>query len=299
MLISTLALAADEVCVAWDEPYHFEVADIENTQSSGLARWGDVLFTMNDAGGATELYAVRTDGSFVGTQVVDGATNTDWEDLAVGPCPDAVAATDCLYIADIGDNDENRASITLWVTEASTDARTTAVACPLAYDDGEARDAEALLVWPDGSVELATKEADGESKIYLAEKLDCGDTPQALSRESEVQLDGAATGGAVSQDGLQVALRTLTTAYVWSGCEKDWAATPAEVSFSSEEQGEAVTFGDDGTLYTTSEGEVLQLGVAACAESGAAPCDTCGCITGVPVGSGVLLSLLALRRRQQ
>lgn len=299
MLISTFALAADEVCTAWDEPYHFAIDDIENSQSSGLARWGDVLFTMNDAGGATELYAIRTDGSFVGTQTVDDATNTDWEDLAVGPCPDAVDADECLYIADIGDNDETRASITLWVTEASTDARTTAVACPLAYEDGEARDAEALLVAPDGSVRVATKESDGEAKIYFASKLDCGDTPQALTREAEVTVDGPVTGGAVSEDGLQLVLRTATTAFVWTGCEVDWTTEPQSIALTDEEQGEAITFGDGGTLYTTSEGDVLRVGVAACAETAASPCDTCGCVTGVPVGWGFLLAAVGLRRRQR
>lgn len=298
MLITTLALAADEVCAAWDEPYHFEVADIEETQSSGLARWGDVLFTMNDAGGATELYAIRTDGSFVGTQTVDGATNEDWEDLAVGPCPSAIDAEDCLYIADIGDNDEARASITLWVTEASTDARATAIACPLVYDDGAARDAEALLVAPDGSVRIATKEGDGEAKIYYASKLDCADTPQALTREAEVTVDGPVTGGAVSEDGLQVVLRTAGMAYVWTACEVDWTVEPATVALPDEEQGEAITVGEGGTLYTTSEGAVLRVGVAACAESAASPCDTCGCVTGGSVGWGFLLGMAGLMRRR-
>lgn len=55
-------------------------------ESSGLARSqrrDDLLWTLNDSGGATELYAIGTDGRLRARLRVTGApANVDWEDLA-------------------------------------------------------------------------------------------------------------------------------------------------------------------------------------------------------------------------
>jgi hypothetical protein len=55
-------------------------------------------------------------------------------------------------MGDIGDNGEIRPSIDVWVVPDTMDANASAAHCPLVYDDGQSRDAEALFVMPDGTL---------------------------------------------------------------------------------------------------------------------------------------------------
>src|SRR5262249_42526793 len=65
----------------------------------------DVLFTINDSGNDAILYATDIEGRDRGAWVVDGATDGDWESIAVGPCGSAAGSTAwCVYIGDTGDN---------------------------------------------------------------------------------------------------------------------------------------------------------------------------------------------------
>lgn len=278
---------------------------MDSPESSGLAAADDVLYTMNDSSGTTELYVFDADGNSIGTQTIDGAENVDWEDLAVGVCPAAVDAASCLYIADIGDNDETRDSVALYVVPASIEARETAVKCPLRYEDGEAHDAEALLVFADGSVRIADKQSDGESRIWRVDALDCGSSPQTMTKEAKLELDAPVTGGAVRADGGEIVLRTKTSAWAWWGCTVDWDTSPTEVAIGDEAQGEAVAFTPSGGLYTSSEGKPLSVGVVPCDTFETLDCpdpeDGCGCgASGAsPVPAALLAAIAVARRRQR
>ena len=298
----TAALAADAICDDWQPPELVSVEDIGFgvTESSGLVYVDGEFRTIGDAGGEPVLYTFGADGSARGEQRIDGATNTDWEDLAAGPCSTDDDTT-CIFIADIGDNDETRTSITLWRLAVSGEARETATACKLTYPDGESRDAEALLMFPDGTVRIVTKKNDGEAKVFRTSALDCGGDAVALTEEAEVDLGEPITGGAVGADGSLVALRSLTQTWVWRGCNIDWANIPEPIALTGEDQGEGVCFGADDALYTTSEGDPLELHVLACDTTSALECTDCQCqSSGKSVGwTGVIAGLLAhLRRRR-
>lgn len=78
-------------------------------ESSGLAasrQNANVLYTHNDSGDIARFFAVNTSGNLLGIYQLDGATATDWEDMAVGPGP--VAGVNYVYLGDIGDNSSNR-----------------------------------------------------------------------------------------------------------------------------------------------------------------------------------------------
>ena len=83
-------------------------------ESSGLARSqrrDDLLWTLNDSGGATSLYGITTEGRHVVTLDVQGAlANLDWEDLA-SYTHDGVAY---LLIGDMGDNSAFRPVTTFY-----------------------------------------------------------------------------------------------------------------------------------------------------------------------------------------
>jgi MYXO-CTERM domain-containing protein len=312
------AQAAD-TCIAWDEAGPLTDADVDSPESSGVAastlETGEnaLFYTLDDAGGPASLHMFDASGAFRGEQVIVNASNTDWEDLASGPCPDALAGSlgdQCLYIADIGDNDELRASITLWVVPESSETIVDAIGCALQYEDG-ARNAETLLVSPAdsaeaGTIRIVTKESDGEAKVYRVEALSCADTPDTLTREAELQLDGAATGGAMTAT--TAVIRTLSSAWVWQDCgfsAQSWAQKPVALDLGTDPQGEAIGVTADGGFVTTSETSPFRFRVIPCAETGTPPCASCGCATApqrpLPVALLMLAGLIgatALRRRK-
>jgi hypothetical protein len=96
-------------------------------ESSGVAvsrAYPGVLWTHNDSGDGPYLYATDLEGRDLGWLLVPGAQAVDWEDMALGPCPlsflllkpasTSTRPTACVYIADTGDNRENRPSVTVY-----------------------------------------------------------------------------------------------------------------------------------------------------------------------------------------
>lgn len=232
-------------------------------ESSGLALTGggDALWTHNDSGQPI-LHLVGTDGTLRGQVRVAGATVTDWEDVAAGPCP---GGGRCLYIADIGDNQASRAHVTLWrVPEpAAGDAQTRpATALTAEYPDGP-HDAEAMFVLPDGGVHVVTKGETGPVAVYRLPRTARPGTPARLERVAELRGSDVPrrqriTGAAASPDGRWIVLRTLDAlSFYHAG---DLAAGRLGQPFTydlkplDEKQGEAVDVGPDGTVYLSSEG---------------------------------------------
>jgi hypothetical protein len=145
-------------------------------ETSGLAasrRNPGVLWTHDDSGGASALYAVKTTGAKLGTLQIKGAKNEDWEDLASYE----LAGKSWLLIADTGDNDAKRATVMLHVveeplidaskSEGDWSARPTRT-IRLRYEDGP-RDCESVAVDVAGrAVYLLTKREDVK-RLYRVE----------------------------------------------------------------------------------------------------------------------------------
>jgi hypothetical protein len=235
------------------------LADVH--EASGLTasrRARDVLWTHNDSG-EPMLYAISTDGTLRGRVRVAGARLDDWEDISAGPCPEG----DCLFIADIGDNKEERANITIYrVPEPAPDARTTApaIAIDAAYPDGS-HDAEALFVGPDDALYVITKGEGSPISIYRVPAA-AGDGVRRLERVAtlgrESRRHQRITDADATPDAEWVALRTLesvefhrTRSLLDGKLEK---AIEVDVKTIGEPQGEGVTILPDGTVYLASEG---------------------------------------------
>ena len=69
-----------------------------------------ILWTLNDSGHDAWIFAVDTLGRTQGAFQVEGGRNLDWEAISLGPC----GRRDCLYIADTGDNAQDRRSATIY-----------------------------------------------------------------------------------------------------------------------------------------------------------------------------------------
>jgi hypothetical protein len=237
-----------------------QITDPRLTELSGLVAVDDQLVAINDGGEQLSVFLLDA-----ACQVADVHTAAvdpyDPEDLAV--------STDgTVWLADAGDNNANRPTVALIALRP--DGSTSVYR--LTYPDGP-HDAEALLLAPDGTPYLVTKEILGASGVYrpAAALVDGGtvgmDKVAAVNMTFTGTIGGPVgqagqllvTGGAVARDGSAVALRTYTDAYVWALTGSDvpnaLAAAPVRIPLPDSPQGEAISFtGDSRNLLVASEG---------------------------------------------
>ena len=247
-----------------------KVVDADNAlpreirESSGLARSGrnpDLFWTHNDSGNDPVLFAVGKQGELVGRVVAKGATLRDWEDIDAAPC----AGERCLYIADIGDNDGVRPSITIYrVTEPNPTAPNTEPVAPLVgkFPD-RPQDAEAIFVRPGGEIFVITKGRHGPVTLYRYPREAGAGSPATLTRVRELlpkpqTRDDMVTGASASPDGKWIAVRTYRTLYVYPAAsliDGKAGLDPRTVDLAplGHKNGEAVVMANDGAVWLTSE----------------------------------------------
>ncbi|MCZ2861071.1 hypothetical protein [Blastococcus sp. VKM Ac-2987] len=236
------------------------ITDPRLAELSGLVVVGEQMLAIADGGDQVAVYGL--DGTCAVVDVRTAPVDPyDPEDLAVGP-------DGGVWIADTGDNNSDRGTVALHVLRP--DGAT--ALHRLTYPDG-AHDAEALLVAPDGTPYVVTKEVLGSSGVYRPSGplADGGTVPMERVATVNVTLTGTPggpvgragqlmiTGGAVASDGSAVALRTYTDAYVWPLTGSDVVGAlggePTRVALPESPQGEAVSFTSDSrALAVASEG---------------------------------------------
>lgn len=238
-------------------------------ETSGVAasrRYPGILWSHNDSGHPAEIVATDTSGKILGAWTVPGATNVDWEDLALGPCP----AGACLYIGDTGDNSERRSSITIYrVPEPDPRVPTAelpgADALRIRLPD-QARDIEALHVDRDSAVWLVSKGRSGPIVLYQIPAAAWGrDSAEAIWIDSlpiyhHVPSRHMVTGSAVSPGGDRVVVRTYHDLFLFersAGGGLLPTRPPNRCDLEGlEVQGEGVDWWDESTLVLTSEANV-------------------------------------------
>jgi hypothetical protein len=233
-------------------------------EASGVAlsrTYAGVLWVHNDSEGTPSLYALDSHGRLLAEIEVPGAvTQSDWEDIAPGPC----GAGECLYIGDIGDNlhdRQDRAILRLTEPEPVTGAAGTVDRFPIAYPDGP-RDAEAVFVLPDTTLYVVSKGRNGPVTVYrYPPPLRAGErvvleTVQQLT-PGLVQLPDLVTGASATPDGRVVAIRTYTHVqfYMWADdtLAAVWPGAGHDLGPLAEPQGEGIALAADGTVYLVSE----------------------------------------------
>lgn len=255
--------------------------DASLSESSGLAAsWANpgLLWTHNDSGYDPLIYCIEPSGESCGVWEVAGAGAQDWEDIAVGPGPEA--GQSYAYVGDIGDNYQARETVTVYrvpepsvdpssqrSTSASPRATAAASAIELRYPDGS-HDAEVLLVHRhSGDLYIITKEL--VSAVYKA--------PAPLRTSDVTKLERVAsfsifanlsdrTGGSISPDGTRVALSTYggafelalpaaTSGRPGAAFDSIWDRRPARIGVADLSQSEAITYTVDGSaVILTGEG---------------------------------------------
>jgi len=238
------------------------VGSPELTEISGVAasrREPGVLWVHNDSGGRAAVYALDLTGTTRARVDVTNAVAVDWEDIAIGPGPDAATH---LFVADIGDNAASRERVMIYRFPEPALAATavTADAVTLRYPD-RPHDAEAFMVHPvTGDWYLLTKERSDASTLFRAAKPGPGSSTVTLEPLTTISVQpDFVTGGDISPDGSALAIRTYLSVRVYPITGGDVAGAlagpPCRGPALREGQGEAIAFGADGrTLVTISEG---------------------------------------------
>ena len=253
----------------------------ELNESSGLAisrSQPGVLWSHNDSGDAPTVYAIDQSGRLLATVPLAGADARDWEDMSSGPCPASLAAAaseSCLYLADIGDNDRARTSVTVYVAvepildrtvvkQPAAKARSFRYRYPAGPDDSEA-----IAVLPDGDVTIVTKGRTGMIEFFrlsresVARAITSGEVLVAervgdSGIKPDPRTSRQVTGAAVSPDGKTLAVRTYNEVFFYGlvadGHANRWRdlGRPCFLG-NAEPQGEAIAFLDDETMLLTSE----------------------------------------------
>jgi hypothetical protein len=235
----------------------------ELSEASGIAasrRTPGMFWAHNDSGDPV-IFALDSQGAIKGRVRVTGASVDDWEDIAVGSCPNGP----CVYIADMGDNSGNRKHITLYrVAEpAPGDAATSPVeAFQAAYPDGP-HDAEALFVTANSDVFLITKGDPGPVALYKFPRPLAAGAMLQLQRIGEpiggpkIEAKDRPTAADASPDGQWVAMRTThwiafyRTTDLIAGRWRE--AFRTDVSGLDEPRGEGVTFAGNDTIILVGE----------------------------------------------
>jgi hypothetical protein len=219
-------------------------------EASGIAHAGGVLWTHNDSG-APVLF--RLDAAGTATPVsVAGTAVQDWEDLTAGTC----GAGACLYIADIGDNNESRARITIYEVPVPAPGSTSTkpvTAIHVRYPDYP-HDAEALLITRKIGAFIITKEVPARVYTFAASQIpgETGTLRLFRTLNEKVRI----TGAAVSPDEGWIAVRSNSTLLLYRLDDFAKGGSPVRVDLAGfkEPQGEGVAFGSGGDLYLVSEG---------------------------------------------
>ncbi|NNL95100.1 MAG: hypothetical protein HKO64_05715 [Xanthomonadales bacterium] len=160
------------------------VANMELDEISGIqrsARQPGVFFTHNDDGEA-RIYALDAEGANLGSVLIPGASNRDWEDIALINEP----GNPMLVIADSGDNFAQHPGVDLYFVPE-----------PVANDDGQFEGQAGLghtitLVYPDGARDCESVAWDPASdRIILLSKRDKPARMYSIDRSTAMTASSA------------------------------------------------------------------------------------------------------------
>ncbi|MDZ4819796.1 MAG: PEP-CTERM sorting domain-containing protein [Planctomycetota bacterium] len=174
----------------------------------------NVLWTHNDSGDTNRIFALSTTGQLLGTYTLPGATNTDWEDIAIGPGPEP--GVEYLYITNASNGSNVRITR---IAEPSVYAAQQA-GSPLNKNvpgaesqtfNITAPDVESMFVDPlNGDFYLGSKELSGTSgtNFFRGTQSQFGTAgTQTLSLVANSSWIARANGASITPDGSQIFVR--------------------------------------------------------------------------------------------
>jgi hypothetical protein len=219
---------------------------IDEVSGVVASRRRPILWIEEDSGNPARIYAIGGSGQQRSVVDVDHAQNLDWEDIAISGRR--------LWLADIGDNFELRASVrAFWFAEPGrTETTATARVLQLRYEDG-AHNAEAMVV--DGKrkeLYIFTKEA-GTTSVYRTSILGVqGGDSRLLTKIASLPLN-MVTAADLGPDGV-IVKSGAGYLYRWTSDRTVPAALAGTPCRAETGPGESLAFARGGGLYAIPEG---------------------------------------------
>ncbi|XP_067656454.1 uncharacterized protein [Haliotis asinina] len=233
---------------------------------SGIAlslSFDDLLYAANDKSSSSNLndfYVVNvTTGEVLNTIEVTGATNHDWEDMAVAPCSSAGSKPYCIYIGDIGEGKDGRTANNIYKIAEPDDPLTVKSVDPqeIISFTGVSDDMETLMVSPENDI-YVIPEGDDEVKLY---KIEEGKANYKCEVTVESKYSGP-TSGDISSCGTMILLKANEYVYLFSVSNGDYEAalcnpTPTvhRLQYTQERENQAIAFNKGGLAYYTVQEE--------------------------------------------
>lgn len=242
-------------------PRDLALIDERLPEASGLAASvanPGYLWALNDGQNPAEVYLIDTTAHVKLTCKLS-VPNRDWEEIAVGPGPDA--GKTYVYVGEIGDNNTVHDMKYIYRFEEPTlDAEVKEVAVvdtlKIKLSDGE-RDTETMLIDPVSKDLYLISKREDSVRVYMV--------PQPFTKEVMI-ADKVATipyfkivAGAFSKDGSEILLKDYDHIYYWKRSNHDKLEfvlmdKPEELPYEKEAQGESITWAvDNSGYYTLSE----------------------------------------------
>lgn len=226
------------------------------SESSGVcvSRDGRIIWTHNDSGDGSRLFAFHADGRLLKRIEIRGAEAIDWEDV----CAFEAQGESFLAIGDIGDNSAKRKAVQIYVLKMPDAKKKTAKI----YSRFE-------ISFPDGPVDcegLAYDPIRKQFMLFTKELFRCrmfSISAESLqrSRSTTAKFEktfgiGMVTGADISRDGKQLAILTYAPLLLLKREGFGWPLNTDDDLYQMprRRQGEAVSFGPKGRqLLLTSE----------------------------------------------
>lgn len=236
------------------------VTDDRIVEASGLAHTGDgLLWTHNDSGGVGELFALSESGAVVDHIDLD-ISSGDWEDLAYGETERGMT----LFVGDVGDNAVKRDDITIYLVPE--DDPQDLGEMTLRYADGP-HNCESIAIDPvTQDLVIITKDYGGDTSVWTKPAPHADGQDVELTWIADLDTDelpghAATTAADFHPDGHLLAVRTYSHVWLFRRDQAEPLAhaferEPCDGEAPSEQQGEAVSFSQDGDGYfLLSEGQ--------------------------------------------
>lgn len=264
-----------------DAPAVFEpgeaLGDIDNNQTdeiSGMAASRlnpGILWVQNDSGDQARIYALDESGDLVARFSLNGASNSDWEDLATARDPDNNDWY--IYAADIGDNGASKSEIAVYRARepggvvpgqsyvTGSIANSDVQRFRFEYPDGP-RNAETLLVDPaTGDFYIISKQT--PPRVYRSSypHNNSGVTTLDFLGTMPQHSTDVLVGGDISPDGTRILVKDRNAVHLYCRAPGDSILDALQgaansVPYIAEPQGEAIAWGPFGDrYYTASEQE--------------------------------------------
>ena len=210
------------------------------SESSGLAYIDGTLWTHNDSGGETKLYAIdKLNGKIFKTVVISNASNVDWEDLAFDKTH--------LFIGDFGNNNGMRKDLKIYkikISDLKTKSSVEAEIIEFSYatqtnfksSSKTNYDCEAFVAY-EGKLYLFSKNHGNEQTDMYVLSMNAG--VEVAEKVSTFDANSLVTGASMDADNKTLAL----IGYSSKGTPKSWIFSKfVDTDFFKGEQ-EKITWG--------------------------------------------------------